>query len=226
MGTAQMRKTVQPVHADVEDSDEFYETRMPSSARRYRQSAPPIPNDTLDDPEVRMPIIQRRRAVQPITRYPQQGPEERTTKTEALLLPQKKFPLVPVLVGMVMMVLLFMTIGAIGSWWQGYQDDLHYGLPRTSHLDAVVGHGDSKTNETHFVFMNLHGHVDVIEIPGGDTTRMRVYTGPILYGDKADLIPVTGEVRDVNHDGLVDLIVHVRDQQIVYLNDGKIFKQQ
>jgi hypothetical protein len=224
MGTTQMRRTAQPVHHDVEDSDEFYETRMPSSARRYQHSAPAIHHDTLDDPELMTPVTQRRRAVHPTTRYPQ-AEEEHITRTEAL--PHKqRFPLVAVLVGMVITILLFMTMGAIGSWWQGYQDDLHYGHTRTYHLDAVVGHHDSQANPTHFIFLNLRGHVEIIEIPGGDSSHMRVYTGPILYGDKGDLVPVTGEIRDVNHDGKDDLIVHIQNQQITFLNDGDTFKQQ
>ena len=68
MGTTQMKKIARPVHADVEDSDALYETRMPSSARRYQHAAPSFPNDTLDDPELLKPITQRRRAVQPVSR--------------------------------------------------------------------------------------------------------------------------------------------------------------
>jgi hypothetical protein len=226
METAQTRRAAQPMHHDVEDSDAFYETRIPSSARRYQQSAPPIPHDTTDDPALLMPITQRRRASTPTTRYPQEGRHrDPITKTE-ILPTQRRFPLVAVLVGMVSMVLLFMTIGALGTWWQTYQDDLHYGRPRTSQIDAIVGHSDSAAHPTHFIFLNLHGHVDIIEMPGGDASHMRVYTGPILYGDKADLVPVTGEVRDVNHDGKADLIIHIQNQQIIFLNTGQVFKEQ
>ena len=38
--------------------------------------------------------------------------------------------------------------------------------------------------------------------------------------------PVTLEFYDVNGDGKVDMIVHVGDQKIVYLNDGTQFKPQ
>jgi len=38
--------------------------------------------------------------------------------------------------------------------------------------------------------------------------RMRVYVGPVLYSNNADLVPATGEIRDVNHDKKMDLIVH------------------
>ena len=40
------------------------------------------------------------------------------------------------------------------------------------------------------------------------------------------LPPVTAEFKDVNGDGKPDMIVHVGDQQFIYLNDGTQFKLQ
>src|ERR1035438_5613959 len=40
METTKTRKPTRPAAYDVEDDDEFYTTRMPSSARRYRPMAP------------------------------------------------------------------------------------------------------------------------------------------------------------------------------------------
>jgi hypothetical protein len=225
METAQTRRAAQPMHHDVEDSDAFYETRIPSSARRYQQSAPPIHHDTTDDPSLLRPIANRRRsATTYTTRY---SPEKRDPITHTENLPgPRRSPLIAVLVGMVAMVLLFMMIGALGSWWQSYQDDMHYGRPRTSQLDAVVGHNDSKAHPSHFIFLNLQGHINIMELPGGNASHTIVYLGPILYGDNADLVPVTGEIRDVNHDGKPDLIVHIQSQQLIFFNTGQGFKEQ
>ncbi len=137
-----------------------------------------------------------------------------------------RFPFVAILVGVVITIVLFMSLSLLGSWWHTYQDDLHYGRPRTSQIDAVVGHGDSAINKTHFIFLNLNRHVEIIEIPGGDATHMRVFMGPVLFGDGQDLTPVTGEIRDVNGDGKPDLIVHILNEQIVFLNDGTTFHPQ
>jgi len=139
---------------------------------------------------------------------------------------RRRFPLISTLIGMVITIILIMSFSAFSSWWHTYQDDLHYGRPRTFQLDAVVGHGDSPSNPTHFIFMNLRRHVQIIEIPGGDPARSRIFVGPVLYGDGQDLTPVTGEVRDVNGDGKPDLIVHIQDQQIIFLNDGTTFHPQ
>ncbi|MBV9229826.1 MAG: hypothetical protein JOZ18_10975, partial [Chloroflexi bacterium] len=169
MGTTQARKQPQPVHYDVEDDDEqLYVTRMPSSARRYK-SAPPMHSDTLDGPMTQKGVlIQRRRSSLNTQSTHGIASNAVTTPTTETLPKQKRFPTVPVLVGMVIMVLLVMSLSALLSWWQVYQDDLHYGRPRTFQMDAVVGHGDSQSNPTHFIFLNLHRHVEIIEIPGGD----------------------------------------------------------
>ncbi len=128
------------------------------------------------------------------------------------------------LLGATAAVLLVILLSVLFSWWQGVMDNMHYGYPRTSQLDAVVGHNDSESNQTHFIFLNLHGHIEVIEIPGGDPAHARIFTGPTLVGAGQDLIPVTGEIRIEN--GRRDLIVHVQNQQIVYINDGSTFHQQ
>ena len=139
---------------------------------------------------------------------------------------QKKFPLIPVLIGSVVTIVLVMTLSALGSWWHTYQDDQQYGRPRTSQLDAIVGHSDSATHPSHFIFLNLHRHVEIIEISGGDAAHTHIYTGPVLYGDGQDLTPIIGEFKDVNHNGKPELIVHIGDQQIVYVNDGTTFHLQ
>ena len=132
-------------------------------------------------------------------------------------------PVVALLIGMVAAILLVMMFGAFSSWWHTYQDDLRYGRPRTFQMDAVVGHGDSPQHKTHFIFLNLNRHVQIIEIDGGDPAHTHIYVGPILFGDNQDLTPITGEIRDVNGDGKPDLILHIQDQQLVYLNNGTSF---
>jgi hypothetical protein len=229
MGTIETRRRPQPVQYDVEDDDSLYVTRMPGSARRYK-SAPPAPiahPDTQDEPITQQgTLIQRRRSS--LTPRNTNGMVSNAIAPSRPRVRQhkKRFPAVTLLLGMVVTVLLIMSVSALSSWWRTYQDDLHYGRPRTSQLDAVVGHDDSPAHPTHFIFINLHRHVEIIEIPGGDPARTRIFSGPILYGNGQDLTPVTGEVRDVNGDGKPDLIVHIQDQQIILLNDGTTFHPQ
>ena len=105
------------------------------------------------------------------------------------------------------------------AWWNDHQLDSTYGMPRTYQIDEVVGDGDSAKHPTHFVFLNLSGRVEIIEIPP-DASRARIYSGPTLYTDNASQTPVTADFQDVNGDGKVDMIVHIGDQSITYLNDG------
>lgn len=222
MGATQAKKQPQEVAYDVADDDDMYVSRSPSSARRYRQ---PVEHDTLDELSVQKgTLIQRRRSRTT-------GSNSNSIASNAISAPLRRgkkkssySTLLTIVVGMLAMALLATALSAFGSWWRVHQDDTQYGRPRTFQLDAVVGHGDSPSNPTHFIFINLNRHVEIIELPAGDSAHARIYTGPVLFGDGQDLTPVTGEVRDVNGDGKPDLIVHIQDQQLVFLNDGTTFK--
>jgi len=76
----------------------------------------------------------------------------------------------------------------------------------------------------YFIAENLHGEIIVIEIPDGDPSKSKIYIGPQLFGDNADLTPVTLSFKDVNGDGKPDMLMHVQDQTIIFLNDGTQFK--
>lgn len=226
MDTTQMRRQPQPIHPDVADEDDFYSTRMPSSARRYKiydkGEGPFSVSDDVTTMEGGTSIRRRAsRQGQAITSKAVSPPKQ-ISRLEQMR--GRRFTVIMLILGAVVAVILVMLVSALLSWWQGVMDDIHYGNPRTSQLDAVVGHNDSATNETHFIFLNLHGHIEIIEIPGGDTSRVRIFTGPTLIGSGQDLIPVTGEIR--NEDGRLDLIVHIQNQQIVYINDGTTFHEQ
>ena len=226
MGTTSTRR--QPAYYDVEDRDDLYETRMPSSARRYR------PYETMEDVSIPRPVtttsIQRRRAS--ASARPTSGVASTAVKpartvdvhTQSLKQHQnhsKRF-YSTVIIGMFVTVALLVGLTALVSWWQGVQTDMTYGNPRTFQMDAVVGHNDSVANPTHFVLINLHGHVQIIEIQGGDAAKTHIYTGPTLYGADQDRIPVTGEI--VNQQGKLNLLVHVDGKDFLYVNNGKTFQ--
>ena len=126
-------------------------------------------------------------------------------------------------VGMGVMLLLWI-VGTIAlTWWQGYQDDLRYGHPRTYQCDARVGHNDAQT-PSHFIALNLNHRVEVLEFPGGDATKARVYLGPTLTGQTSDQDIVTVSFQDVNGDGKPDMIVSVENAKYVYINDNGAFR--
>jgi len=237
MEEAQTKRQSRQIEQDVSDEDDLYETRLPSSARRYNQ---PIEHDTHND-DLPGNVIQRRRSQSAdpsasTTSTPRSGSSGTSTHTAqkgksnapaSIDKPNAKrlrLSLPALIIGMAVMAVLAMSLTSFASWWKVHQDDMQYGRPRTFQFDAVVGHNDSPANPTHFILINLNRHIQIIELPGGDSTHARIYSGPVLFGDGQDLTPVTGEVRDVNGDGKPDLIVHIQDQQLVFINDGTQFR--
>ena len=183
---------------ELEEDDTYYTQRPHSSAVRYTQP--------------RQQVIQRGNKRIVIHNEP---PPRRNLHWSFILG-----------VGMLLMLALWILGSYALSWWQNHQLDSTYGKPRTYQTDQVVGHGDSTSHPTHFIAVNLNARITIIEIPGGDSQHARIYSGPTLFSDNGDTIPVTLEFYDVNGDGKVDMIVHVGDQKIVYLNDGTQFKPQ
>ena len=73
-------------------------------------------------------------------------------------------------IGMVVMLALWIGGNMLLTWWTITQDDWHYGRPRTFQTDAVVGHADSPAQPSHFIAINFNRHVEIIELPGGDSS--------------------------------------------------------
>jgi hypothetical protein len=126
-----------------------------------------------------------------------------------------------VYIGLTLLCMLvgFIVFSALTTWWQHTDDSLHYGMPRTSQMDAVVGHQDSTAHPSHFLALNLDGHLSVIEIQGGDLSKTVIYAGPVIYGQDADLVAVT---LSVAHDqrGQPELVLHYQNNEVI-LSDGK-----
>ena len=115
-------------------------------------------------------------------------------------------------------------LNVLVNWWHVWQDDLHYGRPRTYQTDARVGHHDEQT-PSHFMVFNIHRRVEVIEIEGGDPSHTKLYVGPTILGENAELTPVTLVFKDVNGDGLLDMCLEINGvMQAVLLNDKEGFR--
>lgn len=140
---------------------------------------------------------------------------------------QKKRRMHPFLylgVGMLAMLAVLAVLSVVTNWLTITLDDLHYGRPRTFQVDALVGHNESTGVPSHFIALNLHSHIEIIELPGGDATHARIYLGPQLYGADADLVPVTLSFADVNGDHRPDMIIHFQGTKIVFINDQGGFR--
>jgi len=185
------------LQSDVEDDDAYYSQRPPRSAIRY--------TDTRGNP-----VIQRDK--QRIVIH--EGPPPKRNVHWLLILG----------IGMALMFGLSAGLIWVGNWWTEHQLDATYGFPRTYQTDAVIYAGDTADHPSHYVFLNLDGTVEIIELPHGDSARARIYKGPTIFSDQAALVPVTGEFKNVG--GKVEMLVHIQSQVIVYVNDGTQFKPQ
>lgn len=203
-------------------------SRIPSRRSAQRPVPAPTPDIEEDDRYYRQPTQMRTSARRYVNT---EGHEVIERGNKRLVIhrqppPRRVHWLFLVGVGMVAALVLFL----LGSWaigaWQAHQIDAQYGYPRTWQTDAVVGHNDSPAHPSHFIFLNLHAHVVIIEIPGGDISHARIYSGPTVFGPDSDKVPITGSFEDVNGDGRLDLVVHIQGQDFVYLNDGTEFKAQ
>lgn len=127
-------------------------------------------------------------------------------------------------IGMLAMVLCWVVVSAAASWYTVWHDNMLYGTPRTFQIDARVGHNERSGQVSHFIAQNLHGRILVVEIPGGDVSKSRIYAGPQLYGADAALIPITLQFQDVNRDGRLDMVIQFKDTRLIYMNDGSGFR--
>ena len=217
---AQARQAKRPtLDFDAEDEDKYYVTKPHTSAIRYDR---PARRDTMENPIVQPGAVRRRSSLEPTTGRGVTSKAIAPSMSKGVRL-ARRFPLVAIILGMALMALLAFTISSVGSWWNMHQQDVTYGRPRTFQIDAVVGHDDSPANPSHFIFLNLNRHVIIIELPGGDPSKARIYNGPTLFGDGQNLTPITAEFKDVTGNGRLDMIVHIQDQTLVYLNDGTQF---
>lgn len=121
-------------------------------------------------------------------------------------------------------VALVLVANSLIGWGRVKMDDLRYGRPRTMHLAGHVGHDDANSSPTQFVAMNLNRRVVVFEMPGGDVSKTRTLTGPYLFGADEDLTPVRLRFALVNPDQQTDLVVSVKDEEIIYINENGSFR--
>jgi hypothetical protein len=122
---------------------------------------------------------------------------------------------------LIVMLVGWWLLGWVANWWQGVQDNIQYGTPRTFQVDHYVGLGDSSVHPDHFIALNLHGVIEVIQLNPQDHAKDAVY---VLTSVGNASLPTSLSFRDVDGDGKVDVVVTIGDSNpysIVLLNNGK-----
>jgi hypothetical protein len=120
-----------------------------------------------------------------------------------------KHPMFYIGICLVIMTLFLTCFVLIPPALQKWSDDRTYGYPRTFQTDANVGHGGTE----HFLALNNHGTIEVLEIPSSPSTtnQPRLYIIVRLSNQGADLVPATLSFPDINGDGKPDMQVTVLD---------------
>ena len=131
--------------------------------------------------------------------------------------------LAPLVSGMLVALLAVLLGQALLAWCATTWDDLHYGRPRTFQMDAFVGHEPAHT-PSHFLVLNLHGHIEILELQGGDPTHTKVYLGPQIAGIGADLVPVTVQFVPSQHPQHPDMLIVFQGTQLRFYNVNNGFQ--
>jgi hypothetical protein len=121
-------------------------------------------------------------------------------------------------------VLLALLLGTLSGIFGVWIDDLRYGRPRVSHLVANVGHESAQGLPSEFMAINLNRRVVVLEFPGGDASKARTLIGPYLFGAGEDLTPITLSTHDLNNDARPELLVNIKNEQLIYINQADGFR--
>ena len=203
---------------DLEEGEEYYTTRPHTSVRRY---------DTFQDGDV---IEAGNRRI--IVHYGEPPHVRRKSLEEPIRdKPRKRYHSL-FYVGIFLSLLIGGTaflsaLSALGAFWQQKQDDWTYGQnPRMYQTDANVGHGTAQNPMSHFIALNLHGSVQVIEEPGDDVSKARSYQITVISENQGNP-PVKLVFQDLNRDGKLDMLVEIGDQgsivTFMLFNNGSQF---
>ena len=187
---------------DIEEvPDSYYDTRLPTSTRRYVDTRG---NKVIQQGNKRIVIHD-------------EPPPKRKRKFHWLFY-----------IGLVFfaMVLGCIAFTLLTNLLQAKEADWKYGNPRTYHIDQFVGHADSQAHPNHFVAVNIGGSIEVVELNTANPKNDHIY----MITTVADaLTPVTLNFADLNHDGKLDMVVTIgtgNSYAVVLLNDGTEFKSQ
>ena len=148
----------------------------------------------------------------------------RGARSHSLARPQRLYTAIYAVTLLLAAIAIYIILSLLVGKVHVLLDDLRYGRPRTMHVEAFVGHDEAAGHPSHLMAMNLDRQVVVVELPGGDPAKTRTIAGPYLFGAGEDLTPVLLTLQDVDGDGHPDLLLDVRNEQVVYLNRDGAFR--
>lgn len=225
-----------PGDYELEEADEFYSTRPHTSTRRYTQIPTTKGKVNVVEHYHDEPLLRAHRqqlapaspASGSVAGRPPRQPERYIEEVEQIYIPRRRMhPLLWIGIFGICLVLGWIALNSVTSWYQGVQNDWTYGKDRHFEINAVVGHNnDSAAHPSHFTAENNNGQIIVIELPGGNVSKAKIYQIEQIPGNTGNP-PVKLAFQDVNGDGKPDMIVMIGDgNAIIYLtllNNGTQF---
>jgi hypothetical protein len=211
---------------EIEEDESYYTTELPTSARRYQISPEQIYESGNTRYHVRYVDVPKRKSRQQLS-SPQQ-PEHYTEEVVAVSNHNHRslHPLVWFGLFLTLLIVGWIGLNFFTTWYQGVKDDVTYGQQRHFEIDAVVGHNNSASHPSHFTAENDNGQIIVIELPGGDVSKAKIYQIETIPGNVGNP-PVKLSFQDMNGDGKLDMLVQIGDANaIIYVtlfNNGSQF---
>ncbi len=208
---------------ELEEDDGYYQTRLPTSARRYQG----VPIATRGG---RVNVVEHYHE-QPLRAHRPQLPPPRQRFSEDIdqsqpIQRRRIHPLIWIGVFCIFLVAGWTGLNFVTSWYQGVQNDWTYGKERHFEINAVVGHGDSATNPSHFTAENNNGQIIVIELPGNNVSKAKIYQIETVPGNAGNP-PVRISFQDMTGHGRLDMLVQIGDGAatlyVTLFNNGSQF---
>lgn len=134
--------------------------------------------------------------------------------------PRRITPLLTVVTYIVALLAASIFVQRALAWGQYRIDDLRYGMPRSVHLSGLLRSEDTPDALSHIITLNVNGQISVLVLPGGDTTNVQALPGPYLVGADGPYAVPRPALRDITGDGVIDLVVTIREEAIVYVNES------
>ncbi|MBA2284219.1 MAG: hypothetical protein H0W02_01920 [Ktedonobacteraceae bacterium] len=188
--------------------------RRPRPIADVRTTSAPAPERHTDPGH----SPRRRVCPQPVPMQPDPLPSSQHSSWLHRALRRHWLPLVG---GMLLLLVLWYACATyVLPFVQDTQHHWQYGDARLSQVDLNVGHGGT----SHFLALDLHGSIIVIEFPLKDPKQAHSYVAGYITDDGRPHV-VTLSAVDVNQDGRPDLLVQVEGLSIPYVlyNDGHGF---
>ncbi len=179
--------------------------------------------EPVSTPEETRPLVQEKKTEEPKVQVSQKAQKRQTGQQEqgevitSVMHARRASWVLLVVLGMLLATGLVLGGQLISALWGNTWNTLHYGYPRTYQTDAFVGDETGKV-PSHFIALNLHDQIEILELPGGDATHIRIYQGPRLYGPNADLIPVTLSFVRGSNPKYPDMLVQFQGTHVLFRN--------